>query len=123
LEEPLRVVRTIDGRTVEVTLRPRAEVSSSGDRRAFLYRVNGEVTVHDKEGDHRASFEAEAYVGHTSPNPTTVTVRDRPGDCKTAPYVYVVHAFLDPIVAIVGSAAGLLRLFRGRRASRARRPN
>ncbi|GEM_PF-5605820 len=96
LEEPLRVVRTIDGRTVEVTLRPGAKVENVkrwfGGQWVvdFLYWVNGDVIVHDNRGDYHVNF--EAHVEHTP---------------------------LNLIAVITGSAAaGLLRPFRGRRASR-----
>jgi len=95
LEEPLRVVRTVDGRVVELTLRPGAKVENAkqwfGNQWVvdFLYWVNGDVIVHDKKGDYHVNF--KAHVGHTP---------------------------LNLIAVITGSAAaGLLRPFRRRRAS------
>ncbi len=72
LKEPLRVVRTIDGRTVEVTLRPGAKVESAkrwfGNQWVadFLYWVNGNVIVHDKKGDYHVNF--KAHVEHAPLN-------------------------------------------------------
>lgn len=63
MQEPITTTRTIDGRTIEITLHPSAEATlrelDSGRRgTCLIYRVRGEVTVRDERGDHWYSLEA-----------------------------------------------------------------
>ncbi|AAM01517.1 Uncharacterized protein MK0300 [Methanopyrus kandleri AV19] len=67
-EEPLRVVRTIDGKTVGITFRPSAKVEHAEQLSNqwvvdFLYSIDGDVIVHDKKGDYHITF--QAHVKHT----------------------------------------------------------
>ncbi len=64
----IKVVKNIDGKTVELYFSPRLKVFvANGSRVDLLYTGSGEVTVKGKEGDYEASF--EATVAEDSVNP------------------------------------------------------
>ncbi|WP_457614237.1 hypothetical protein, partial [Methanopyrus sp.] len=73
----LRVVETIDGKTVEATLKPEARIVDKEVKKVgpvvtngvieLLYSVAGCITVHDRRGTYKAYFDARVEESPVSP--------------------------------------------------------